>query len=243
MKTPTRLLVLSPAYANFSSYYIDSLLHVRRQCEENGIHFHWQAVEGVSCIVAARNKLAHVFCASDYTHLLMIDSDIGYPASIVQSMLARDVPFCAAAPPLRGLRHDLFGNAFKAGVDNPERYLAKFCVEVTQAQRDARRLIVDDQGFIEVERVGGAFMLIRREVFSTLAEKYPELEFIDPDDRSTSYGFFDRLTVEKRSHGEDYSFCIRARQAGFKIHLLVDASMTHSGPYVFKGNYGQFAVR
>lgn len=69
-------------------------------------------------------------------------------------------------------------------------------------------------GLKEVDFVGTDFCFIRREVF----------EKIDPD-------WFRHLplTVDgvHKSIGEDYSFCILARQAGFKIYIDMDIRVDH----------------
>jgi len=37
--------------------------------------------------------------------------------------------------------------------------------------------------------------------------------------------------------GEDIAFCKRWRKTGGDIWLLVDAPLTHEGPYTFSGSY------
>lgn len=235
-----RLRVMSPGYAGFSAQYIDALLHLRRLCADRGIPFHWTGIQHLADIVSVRNEIARLFMEGDFTHLLMIDGDIGYDAIDVFKMIDRDVDFAAAAPPARALRLDFFARAVSAGIQNPERRVGVYFVDPLKEDQERQKVVLDAQGFMRIERVGGAFLLLRREVFRRLAEAHPELVYKSVESRP-AISYFEGGIVDGVRLGEDRMFCHRWRQTGGDIHLYVNASMTHTGPYSFSGNFGRFA--
>src|SRR3546814_15013480 len=93
-------------------------------------------------------------------------------------------------------------------------------------------------------------MLIRRDVVETLCARHPELAFrTDARDRQGTgvreevHALF--LPEIDRSSGlmlsEDYAFCRRARDAGFRIWLAPWVRTTHSGPATFRGSLAALA--
>jgi GT2 family glycosyltransferase len=83
-----------------------------------------------------------------------------------------------------------------------------------------RHYLVDNEtGLIEVDACGFGFTLIKTEVFDSLKKPYVRLGEIESDKRS-----------------EDIGFCIRAKQAGFKIHCDLDVPIGHIGFATFWPN-------
>ena len=174
--------------------------------------------------------------SKQFTHVLMSDNDIGTPAWTVLRMLERQVDFAVAAPPLRRLRLDMALEAFKAGAPKPERFAYEYAMELLPEDKARGKVSVDDRGFMRVERAGSAFMLLSRAVFEKIADAHPELCY-EADDGFRECMFFQRRIVEGKPRGEDVSFCMHWRALGGSIWLLIDAHMTHQGPYTFEGNY------
>lgn len=75
--------------------------------------------------------------------------------------------------------------------------------------------------FIEVDTVGFGFCLIKREVF----EKMPAPWF----------------PWNTPSPSEDFNFCINARKAGYKIHVMTDVKIGHIG-YLYVANDGKIST-
>ena len=98
--------------------------------------------------------------------------------------------------------------------------------------------------------LGTGLMLIRRDVVETLGARHPELAFrTDARDRQGTgvresvHALF--LPEIDPSSGlmlsEDYAFCRRARDAGFRIWLAPWVRTTHSGPATFRGSLADLA--
>lgn len=235
-----RLRVMSPGYSGFSAQYVDALLRLRRVCAEREIPFMWSGVQHLADIVSVRNEIARIFLESSFTHLLMIDGDIGYDPDDVFKMIDRDVDFAVAAPPARTLRVDLAMKAAVAGDSAAEHKAGRYFVTPLAEDQASGRLNLDDRGFARIESIGGAFMLLRRAVFERLARAHPELQYKSVEERP-AVSYFEGGIVDGVRLGEDRMFCRRWRQAGGDIHLLVSASMTHTGPFTFGGNFARFA--
>lgn len=126
------------------------------------------------------------------THLLWIDDDMTFEPDAVRRLLAHDLPIVGGLCFNR--RHPYSpvlvyfterGFAFK--YDYPE-------------------------GLVEVDATGAAFLLVKKEVFLKIREKYPE-------------GPWSILGI-----GEDVSFCKRATAVGYKVFVDTTVKIGHISP-------------
>jgi len=82
------------------------------------------------------------------------------------------------------------------------------------------------------------FLMVKREVIEKMAEGLPKYKCA-----SLEYGqmhvapLFNRMMFEDRYIGEDYAFCIRAKEAGFKLHVETDIAFKHVGLKQWSGNF------
>jgi len=240
VNSTVRLRILSPGYAGFSAQYVDALLQLRRHCMERSIAYQWSGIQHLADIVSVRNEIARIFMEGDWTHLLMVDGDIGYDAADAMKMIDRDVDFAAAAPPGRSLQLDHFKDAVRGGDPHPERRINRFYVEPLRGDVERSQWAQDSHGFLRIESVGGAFLLLKRVVFEKLAEAHPELTYKSVEGRPT-VSYFEGGIVDGVRLGEDRMFCRRWRDIGGEIHLLPNCTMTHTGPFTFTGNFARFA--
>lgn len=128
----------------------------------------------------------------DLTHIMWIDDDMTFEPDAVRKLLAHDLPIvgglCFNRRPCYAPVLVYFtprGFAFK--YDYPE-------------------------GLLQVDATGAAFLLVKKEVFLKIREKYPE-------------GPFNILGV-----GEDVSFCKRATAVGYKIFVDTTVKIGHISP-------------
>lgn len=79
-------------------------------------------------------------------------------------------------------------------------------------------------GLVEVDATGAAFILVKREVFETIEEAFPtpgEGPFTD------------------KGHGEDISFCERAKECGYKIFVDTTLEIGHIGEVVIDSAFAR----
>jgi len=97
---------------------------------------------------------------------------------------------------------------------------------------------------IEVTHAPTGCMLIKREVFDTLIESYPDMEIhqeslIDGrlQKKPYLYNFFDTYydKENKRFLGEDFAFCKLWRDIGGKCYCYIMDYITHVGEFQYTG--------
>ena len=108
--------------------------------------------------------------------------------------------------------------------------------------------VPDVDGIVEVRESGTGFMLIHREVFEKMKEKFrDEIEYdvdmgVHTGEPVISWDFFsvgvffDPDLKRKRFLSEDWYFCQRWRKMGGKVLLDTKISCNHIGTFAYPGN-------
>lgn len=180
---------------------------------------------GDSKIEHARNRLAHKFLETDAKWLLMLDDDIipciGRPEWSkywVQNL--RGVP---DLPLKRHVLHRLMG-AGKTLVGASYFGRQEGGALMASDQSLSPRARAYDDAVVEVDWVATGCMLVHRSVFEDIREKFgDDLKIKVPDYNYDYFRPFDS------AHGEDVSFCKRAKQAGHQPHLDLGLPVAHLG--------------
>jgi hypothetical protein len=159
------------------------------------------------------------------SHILFIDADMGFPPELVSDMLLFDEGVTGTVYPQRKLPLSWAGSG-------------------TGAAQTERR-----GDFMMVEGVGFGCTLIRRDVITTMIEKFPELidtrlqlhpagETLRQTGTNRLLRFFEKLDLPERGLvSEDLSFCLRWHQCGGKVWANINHRMSHVGPYDYAGRY------
>ena len=194
-----------------------------------------------SLIQRARNALTRAFLKSQATHLMFIDSDIRFDPRHIPPMLDADVDVICGIYPKKEINWHGVEKAVKDGVpvDQLKNRTGSLVVNLVDYQTS---VTVPIDKPVEIRNGGTGFMLIKREVLEGMQphmDKYMNdvtdlsgqiqheeiTEFfpvyIDPDSR--------------RLLSEDYGFCKRARECGYKVGAAPWVSLGHYGSYLFEG--------
>ena len=99
-----------------------------------------------------------------------------------------------------------------------------------------------EEGLLQVDRIGTGFMLVRRHVFETLRDKHPEWKYWVDVENTHHYSFFDFLVTPRGYMGEDYLFCDRVREHGFKVYIDTALNLGHYGSTEFTANFAEQVV-
>ena len=161
----------------------------------------------------------------DCTHLLFIDDDMGWDASLVTRLLAADHDFAAVS-----------------GVKKTDQL--SFCYNAFPDPQ----VLHSRTKFMRIMHVGFAFVMIKRTVIEQLCEAYPELEY-ETDGHGREWALFfdmlwgrtDRKLPERLS--EDFAFCQRWQEIGGEIWLDPDAGIVHAGRKEYTGRPTQVMVK
>lgn len=164
-----------------------------------------------SLLVAERNRLVQAFWNSGCTHMLCIDSDLGWPAQAVLAMLDQNKEFVCGVYPARGTGGKEFTFRPTKNLDGS---------------------IIQDRHLLKMEYVPAGFMLISRSAIAKMRDKFPDLYFCPKQpigNPEPGYCFFDTQVWEGEFWGEDYVFCRRAREAGIEIWCDPLIEFDHAG--------------
>ena len=97
-----RLLICSPSFSgDFCAPYVESLVGTIKDCQQHGILTAYKSLNGIHWIDIARDILCHIFLKSDCTHMLQIDSDLGWQPDAARLMLAANKPVIGGVYPIR----------------------------------------------------------------------------------------------------------------------------------------------
>jgi hypothetical protein len=184
-----------------------------------------------SLITRARDSLAHDFLQSDCTHLMFIDSDIGFEAEDILSMIAADKDIVCGLYPRKEIDWGAVAAAVRAGVAVEELHQHTGALVVNALDGPSENVPRDV--LTEVVNAGTGFMLIKRKVLETLADMVPAYRT-----GSKVFRQFFGTSIDPDSGvglSEDFAFCKLARDNGYGVWVAPWIKLTHTGTYQFSG--------
>lgn len=215
-----KVYIATPAHdGTFVTQYVSSYNNMIVRFQKLGIGWMLGILEKCSILPHARNLLAADFLASDCSHLLFIDSDMGWPDYAALELLAHDRDVVAAVGRMKDEEH-------------------KFCCHL-----DADRLLYDKEaGLIRVGSVGTGFMLVKKHVIEKLTEATKGKAYRKGNGAGKAAGdlispIFDIEYRDGIMFGEDYTFCRRWQDLGGDVWVDPGIPLAHVGPYEYAGTY------
>jgi len=227
-KKHVKLFIATPAFGHqVTTNYANSLLKFvstshPRLAVSSAVHMQ----SGMALVTQARNNCVAYFLNSDCTHFLFIDADIGFEPEAIFRLIEKDVPLCLTPYPVKGY-----------GKDNQLQFIVHF--------PDKNNVRIDKDGFAEIVAGPTGFMMIKREVFTKLAEKYPERKTVNKQLVGNKvetmekgwYTFFETAQDPENGYlGEDIAFCRLWTNIGGKIYADTQTPLTHFGSHAFHGS-------
>jgi hypothetical protein len=246
------LFIASPMYgAQCAGSYTKASTDLAMMCAANGITVKFYYLFNESLVQRARNYCVDEFLRSECTHMVFIDSDIGFNAKDILAMLAVNISdpenynIVTGPYPKKTIAWEKVARAAKEGRADKdpfelENYTADYVMNPVQGQATFN---VGEP--MEVAEAGTGFMLIPRETLIKWKEAYPEMSYKPDhvrtenfDGKTMIHAFFDCIIdpVSKRYLSEDYFFCRKARDIGLRIWTCPWMQLQHIGAYVFKGS-------
>lgn len=87
---------------------------------------------------------------------------------------------------------------------------------------------------MEVKSCGTGFLCIRMDVFEAMIQKFgKQIEYRGDPDQELRWDFFPFGAVNGSYRSEDWYFCDRARECGFKVYVDCSVQLGHVGKVVF----------
>jgi len=197
----SKVLIATPIRGNQTvTLYTAGLL------QSTGLHGGWLPMAGQSDIYVARNVLANEFLQrTDYTTLVMIDSDIGFTRQHLQDLIESQEAFVS------GLYTD------KCQPPMP------FCRDV-----EGKPVPLEDiplQGMLKARFVPGGFLKVHRSVLEAIIEQ----KLVASYGGGKLHHFYNGRIVFDNLLSEDYSFSDLVYQAGFQPWINCGIRLNHDG--------------
>lgn len=208
-----KLFVAAPMYGGqCAGMFARSIADLSALCTNYGIQVRFYFLFNESLITRARNYCADEFMRSGDTHMMFIDSDIGFNANDVIAMLALqddESPYdiLAGPYPKKCISWEKIKTAVDKGfADENPSVLEKFVGDYVFNPASGGTSIPLNQP-VEVMEAGTGFMMIRRKTFEKFAEAYPQ-QMYKPDHVRTEHfdgsreimAFFDTPIDHKRTN-------------------------------------------
>ena len=255
-----KLFVATPMYGGMcNGMYTKSSVDLAKLCQAYEIENKFFYLFNESLITRARNYCVDEFLRGSYTHLMFIDSDIGYDPNDVLSLLALSDPdedestrkeILCGPYPKKVIAWEKVKRAVDKGYadENPgelERFVGDYVFNPSDDQTEIR---LDEA--VSVLEGGTGFMMIQREAFKKFDEAYPEMSYIPDHFRTVSFDgsreimcYFDALIDKesKRYLSEDYMFCQWMQKIGVKTWMCPWMKLNHCGTHVFGGSLPDLA--
>jgi hypothetical protein len=236
----THLIVGTPCYGGMvTQRFLISMLKLQAACPGANVDLSFRFLGGEALITRARNLLVEQLLEDQTaTHLLFIDSDIGFTAEHVFRLLRHDKDIVGGVYPLKGLDWDRIGHAARIG--DPMASTFGYVVDYLDPHN-----VTAINGFARVRYVGNGFMLIKRSVFERMAAHYPETEYRGVDTSQNflnvtarRYALFDCIIdpATGRYLSEDYTFCKRWFDMGGEIWADLESKLIHVGQTEYHGD-------
>lgn len=186
------LMVGTPMYGGQNAgMYTRSIADLSALCTHYKIPLKMHYLFNESLITRARNYCCDEFVRSDATHLMFIDSDIGFNANDVIALLALSLSnpeydVITAPYPKKCISWEKIKLAVDKGVaDNDPNVLEKFVGDYVFNPKAGEGKIHINQ-VTEVMEAGTGFMLIKKETFLKYQKAFPE-QWYRPDHVRTEH--------------------------------------------------------
>lgn len=231
------LFLSTPCYGGVClQAYTESVLKLQRLCAVQGIHLMLDTTENESLVHRARNlSVARFMQKSQADFFLFIDADVRFEAEAVLRLLQSGHDVSCAVYPKKVVMWDQAEQAVRGG---DTRDLGKLSSSLVMNFKYQNTQVIN--GFAEVLDGPTGFLMIKRDVFTRMFEKYPELNCINDHqnkDLDSYCAVFDCMIDpdSKRYLSEDYAFCRRWQQMGGQIFADVQTTLGHVGNIRFSG--------
>jgi hypothetical protein len=246
-----KLFLAAPMYGGqCAGMFAKSVADLSSICTSNGIELRSYFLFNESLITRARNYCVDEFMRSDCTHMMFIDSDIGFDPRDVLAMLAlqsddSEYDVLAGPYPKKCISWEKIKLAVDKGVaDEDPNVLEKFVGDYVFNPKGGGGNIRIDQP-VEVMEVGTGFMMTRRSAFEKFEKAFPQYSYKPDHVRTEAFDGSREIMqyfqaeidpASKRYLSEDYWFCQKMIEIGGKVWYCPWMKLQHVGSYIFGGS-------
>jgi len=203
---PRRCVILVP----FASSITPPCERALEELERRG--YPVRRVGGYAAIDQGRNQMATDALLDGFEETMWIDADVDFHPNSIDRLRAHNLPIVAGIYPQKGKR--ALASHIMPG--SPKMVFGK------------------DGGLVEILYAGAGFLLVRREVYMAVQQRLP---MCNERFKIPLIPFFHPMLHQcEDGHwylAEDYAFCERARQCGYKIMADTTIRLWHIGNHAY----------
>ena len=190
-----------------NSAFLHSLIDFFPYSLQNGIPFSFETLPNCSLISLGRSIMLDRALKDDsWTHVLWIDADLRFKPEYIHSMILDDKDIVGGFYPKKGLPIDFASSPAPDGEDT--------------------------EFLFETIYVATGFMLVKRAVIEKMYEHYREELGYYYQGTESAVHLFHPIIDEDNNRlflTEDYAFCKRARDIGFRCYMSKRFELPHIG--------------
>lgn len=186
-----------------------------------------------SLLSRGRNHIAAVAIRGGWDKLMFIDADSKFTFKQFWDIVTSPHDLAVGVVPLKVLPISLNFLPFK----DDEFY---FRDRIRSMDSLIRLREGHKSPWISVAFAGTAFMAISRQLLLKAAEASEEYQYPNPATGflHTHWNMFDTRPMHGKFMSEDWSFCYRARELGYKVMINADVVIQHIGSFNYRPEYG-----
>lgn len=211
-----KVWVCTPCYGGQAWVtYIHGVVGLSLKAKELGLGMALAMPCGESHVDRARNRCVNMFMRDpEATHLLFVDSDIGFEWQDAVRLLSHDLDIVGGLYPRKGDTPSVVGRVIPGSE----------CKD----------------GLIEAEELGTGFICIKREVFERMRDEGYAAHYVTDygegqgENDEYAYYFSGVRDGIPRWVSEDYAWARLARRMGYKIFADLELKLSHSGVKVWR---------
>ena len=252
-----KLFLAVPMYGGqCAGMFARSVADLAALCNQYGIPLQLYFLFNESLITRARNYCCDEFLRSGATHLMFIDSDIGFDPRDVIALLGiatdeSEYDVIGGPYPKKCISWEKVKAAVDKGfADENPNVLERFVGDYVFNPKGNQTQIPINQP-VEVLEIGTGFMMIKRRTLEKFAEKFPQYMY-KPDHVRTEHFDGTREIMQffqaeidpksKRYLSEDYWFCQKIQELDMKTWFCPWMRLQHVGSYIFGGSLADLAA-
>ena len=225
MDTEPNILFLLPQYGGqVTSSFFESMLEWAQMAGEYGVKWNWLVDPFATLLPKARSQLIqYAMDLEDWTHICMIDNDMGWTPKDLCDLIFADKDIIGALAPVK---------CYPLAVNSSTEY--------------AGGILKREGPLAKCKYIGSGMMVIKRKSIEKMHDFYRDtLSFTAIDGHKGEHKFknvvdlFACVTNGMHEDGpdlymtEDYAFCQRARDIGLEVWSHTKVNPSHTGQHTF----------
>lgn len=215
------IMVSFPAYKRAEDASYDSVRAAMIYAMDLGYEVWFNKIQGESLITRARQTDLGEFLLHKQDFLITVDSDILVDQDIFVRLVKHDL--------------DIVGALVRVKSNKDFRPAAWFLNHRMDELRDSETTWDEFMSghLEEVRYLGTGVMCVKRSTILKMIEAHPELKYTCSHTQNTTYALYLEMVMDDQFLSEDYAFCHRARELGFKVFADTSLWTGHIGRCIY----------